>query len=168
MGTCAPPVDAQPLVAKRRQRRRGTALGAGTAHRRARAAMIPGMSASTQAVTAPPLSAEERLLRERVLKWILIVAIVDLILFLPLVYGLIAGDDSFSPIFGPIHGTGFVIEVLMAGYGAAKKWWGWWYPIVTFITTGWPGVILGHPKAKREAFGGFRRAVRSPGIRSDG
>ncbi|MBJ7470460.1 MAG: hypothetical protein JHD16_04130 [Solirubrobacteraceae bacterium] len=99
------------------------------------------------------LDASERQLRERVLKWILIVSWIDLLLFLPLIYGLAVGNESLSPIFGPIHGTGFIIEVAMIGYGAVNKWWGWWYPIVTIITTGPPGAILGHPRAKREALG---------------
>lgn len=100
------------------------------------------------------LDATERQLRERILKWILIVSWIDLFLFLPLAYGLIVGNDSFSPIFGPIHGTAFIIDVAMIGYGALNKWWGWWYPAVTIITTGPPGAILGHRKAKREALGG--------------
>lgn len=104
--------------------------------------------------TAPAVDATERQLREQVLKWILIVSWVDLLLFLPLLYGVIAGNESLSPIFGPIHGVGFIIEVGLIGYGAINKWWGWWYPVVTVITTGPPGAILGHRKAKREALGG--------------
>ncbi len=99
------------------------------------------------------LDATERKLRERVLKWILIVSWIDLILLLPLLYGLAAGNDSLSPIFGPIHGTFFIIDIGLIVYGAMNKWWGWWYPAVTFITTGPPGAILGHGKARREALG---------------
>lgn len=102
---------------------------------------------------ATAIDATERQLREQVLKWILIVSWIDLLLFLPLLYGVIADVDSLSPIFGPIHGVGFVIEVGLIGWGAINKWWGWWYPIVTVITTGPPGAILGHRRAKREAHG---------------
>lgn len=104
---------------------------------------------------APPVALDptERKLREQVLKAIVIVSIIDLLLFLPLIYGLAVGDDSFSPIFGPIHGIGFIIEVGLVGWGAMQGWWGWWYPFVTFITTGPPGALLGHGKAKREALG---------------
>lgn len=107
-------------------------------------------------MSAPTLNLDqtERQLRENVLKWILIVSWIDLLLFLPLIYGLAAGNDSFSPIFGPIHGVGFIIEVGLIGWGAINKWWGWWYPAVTIITTGPPGAILGHKKAKQEALGG--------------
>ena len=93
-------------------------------------------------------------LRERVLKWITIVAVVDLFLFLPLIYGVITGDKSLTPLFGPLHGTGFMIEVGLTAWGSMNKWWGWWYPAVTFITTGPPGALLGHGRAKREALGG--------------
>lgn len=111
---------------------------------------------SAPAFTGQPLALDpaERQLRERVLLAITVIAVIDLFLFLPLVYGLIAGDDSLSPIFGPLHGTGFIVEIALVGYGAAKRWWGWWYAAVTFITTGPPGALLGHGKAKREALGG--------------
>ncbi len=99
------------------------------------------------------LDATERQLRERVLKAILIISWIDLFLFLPLIYGLAVGNESLSPIFGPIHGTAFIIDVGLIVYGAMNKWWGWWYPAVTIITTGPPGAILGHGKAKREALG---------------
>ena len=111
------------------------------------------MSAPTTSTAAGALEPAERLLRERVLKAILCISIVDLLLLLPLIYGLVAGVDSLSPIFGPLHGTGFLIELGLIGWGAINGWWGWWYPAVTLITTGPPGAILGHPKAKREALG---------------
>ncbi len=106
-------------------------------------------------MSAPTITpdATERQLRERVLKWILIVSWVDLILLLPLLYGLAAGDDSLKPIFGPIHGTFFLIDIGLIAYGAVNKWWGWWYPAVSFFTGGPPGAILGHGKARREALG---------------
>ena len=46
------------------------------------------------------------------------------------------------------------IEVGLTAWGSINKWWGWWYPIVTIITTGPPGALLGHGRAKREALGG--------------
>ena len=101
-----------------------------------------------------PAAADDLELRARVLKWITIVAVVDLLLFLPLIYGVITSDKSLTPLFGPLHGTGFMIEVGLTAWGASNKWWGWWYPAVTFISTGPPGALLGHGKAKREALGG--------------
>ena len=106
--------------------------------------------------TLEPTTAEptDLALRARVLKWITIVAVIDLLLFLPLVYGLISGNKELTPLFGPLHGTGFMIEVGLTAWGSMNNWWGWWYPIVTIITTGPPGALLGHGKAKREALGG--------------
>jgi hypothetical protein len=111
------------------------------------------MSAPTSSTPPSSLDPAERSRRELITKAVLWIALIDLLLFLPLIYGLAAGDDSFSPIFGPLHGTGFVIELGLVGYGAINGWWGWWYPAVTLITTGPPGAILGHAKAKREALG---------------
>lgn len=111
------------------------------------------MSAPTKANTTGTLDPAERSKRELILKAILWISIIDLLLFLPLIYGLAAGDDRFSPIFGPIHGFGFVVEVGLVAYGAMSRWWGWWYPAITVITTGPPGALLGHGKAKRDALG---------------
>jgi hypothetical protein len=101
----------------------------------------------------PPLSADLAL-RSTFLKAILILGFLDLCLFLPLIYAVIAGDRGVSKAFGPAHGTGFIIEMGLIGWGSYKGWWGWWYTIVSFITTGPPGALLGHGKAKREALGG--------------
>lgn len=92
-------------------------------------------------------------LRAKVLKWILIVAVVDLVLFLPLIYGVVTGNKDLTPLFGPLHGIGFMVEVGLTAWGAMNKWWGWWYPIVTVVTTGPPGALIGHGKAKRETLG---------------
>lgn len=102
-------------------------------------------------VPTPIAAAEDQELRAKVLRWILIIAIVDLLLFLPLVYGMVSGDKTLTPIFGPLHGTGFLIEVGLTLWGASKGWWGWWYPAITFVTSGPPGALIGHGKAKRAA-----------------
>ncbi|MFT4034847.1 MAG: hypothetical protein QM679_04635 [Patulibacter sp.] len=100
-----------------------------------------------------PLAPTDLALRERFLKWVAIVAIVDLVLFLPLLYGVITGNKELTPLFGPLHGTFFLIEVGLVAWGASSRWWGWWYPVVTIITTGPPGALLGHSRAKHEARG---------------
>ncbi|MDQ8045773.1 MAG: hypothetical protein AAGC46_16550 [Solirubrobacteraceae bacterium] len=112
------------------------------------------MTAPTEALKSPAaLDPAERDLRTKVLKAITIIAVIDLFLFLPLVYAVIAGDRGVSKAFGPIHGTGFLIEIALVAFGSYSKWWGWWYSAVTLITTGPPGALLGHAKAKREALG---------------
>lgn len=109
----------------------------------------------TASPAADPLSAEptDLALRAKVLRWITIVAVVDLLLFLPLVYGMVTGNKELTPIFGPLHGIGFMIEVGLTVWGSMNKWWGLWYPAITLVTTGPPGALLGHAKAKREALG---------------
>lgn len=100
----------------------------------------PAPAAGTDAATAT-----------KVLKWIAIIAFVDLLLFLPLLYGVITGNKDLTPIFGPLHGAGFVAEVGLVSWGWMQRWWGLWYPALTLITTGPPGALLGHGRAKREA-----------------
>jgi hypothetical protein len=112
------------------------------------------MSAPTEAIKPVALDPADRALRERILKWITIIAVIDLFLFLPLVYAVIASDQGISQAIGPIHGVGFLIEIGLVAFGSYSKWWGWWYSAVTLITTGPPGALLGHGKAKREALGG--------------
>lgn len=100
---------------------------------------------------APPLTDEERTQREKRLKLIWWVAVADLILLIPLIIGVITDNHGLAPILGPIHGAGFLFEVYLTGLGAQDRWWGWWYPAVTLITTGPPGALLGHRKAHNEA-----------------
>ncbi len=111
------------------------------------------MSAPTTSVPPTALDPAERQLRERVLKAVLWIAIADLVMLAVLIYGVVADVESLSPIFGPIHGLGVVVEVGLVGWGAISGWWGWWYVAATFFTSGPPGAIIGHNKAKREALG---------------
>lgn len=99
----------------------------------------------------PALTAEERELRAKVLRWIFIISAAGLVMLIALFYGMLSDVEWISPIFGPIHGIGVIAEFGLVGWGAYKGWWGWWYPIITVITTGPPGALLGHGKAKREA-----------------
>jgi len=95
------------------------------------------------------------------LRRIMIVAVVDLVLLVPLVVGVIVGYHELSPVLGPLHGAGFLLEVFLAVRGAAQGWWGWWFPAVIVVTTGPPGAFLGHRRAQREAraAGGRERAA---------
>ena len=114
------------------------------------------MSSVPASAPTEPLSidATERARRERLLTLILWVSWIDLALFGVLIGGgVIGGSDLIVHSFGPLHGVIFLLEIGLVGYGSLEKWWGWWYTIVTVITTGPPGAILGHRKAKREALG---------------
>lgn len=109
---------------------------------------------ATSAPTPPALTANERALRHNVLRAIFVISAAGLVMLIALIYGMVAGVEWISPTFGPIHGVGVIGEVGLIGYGVLKGWWGRWYLIVTIVSTGPPGALLGHPKAKREALGG--------------
>lgn len=89
--------------------------------------------------------AETRKLLDR----IRIVAIVDLLLLIVLVVGMVA-DWGIAPIVGPIHGAGFVYLLYETARGAADERWGWWFPVITLVTTGPPGGLIGDVKIRRE------------------
>lgn len=62
-----------------------------------------------------------------------IVAIVDSLLLLPLLYGLAVGNEDISPIVGPIHGVGFLGLLYLTVTGASEGRWGWWFAAITPI-----------------------------------
>jgi len=97
------------------------------------------------AIPAPPV---ERI--RKWLGWVLIVAIADAVLLVPLIYGVIVGNESISPIVGPIHGFGFVLLMAMTVFGAWERMWGWWFPVITLVTFGPPGSIIGDLVIRRQ------------------
>jgi integral membrane protein len=62
-----------------------------------------------------------------------LVAILDSLLLLPLLYGMAAGRDDLSPIFGPIHGLGFILLLMLTLKGGGEERWDWWFAVITFI-----------------------------------
>ena len=74
---------------------------------------------------------------------VLVVAILDALLLVPLVYGFLTESEVHKEILGPIHGIGFLILVFMTGRGALEKLWGWWFPVIVVVTGGPPGSIIG-------------------------
>ena len=79
----------------------------------------------------------------RQLNIVLVVAILDALLLVPLVYGFITDSEVHKEILGPIHGIGFLLLVFLTGRGAVEKLWGWWFPAVVVVTGGPPGSIIG-------------------------
>lgn len=107
-----------------------------------------------------PKGGESELARaERKLRLILVVAVIDFALLVPLVAGAIL-DWGVAPVLGPLHGVGFLYEVYLGARGAGERWWGWWYPAVILVTTGPPGAVFGHGRAQRQA---RERLAPSPG-----
>jgi hypothetical protein len=80
---------------------------------------------------------------ERQLNLVLVVAILDALLLVPLVYGFITDSEVHKEILGPIHGIGFLFLVFLTGRGAVEKLWGWWFPAIVVVTGGPPGSIVG-------------------------
>ncbi|MDQ2700128.1 MAG: hypothetical protein M3Y23_02240 [Actinomycetota bacterium] len=81
----------------------------------------------------------------RFLNIIAVVAIVDFLLLIPLVWASqwVAHKEDLVSILGPIHGFFFVALIGLCAYGSTQKWWGWWFPLITVITGGPIGSLIG-------------------------
>jgi hypothetical protein len=79
----------------------------------------------------------------RQLNIVLVVAILDALLLVPLLYGFITDSEVHKEILGPIHGIGFLVLVYITGRGAVEQLWGWWFPALVVLTGGPPGSIIG-------------------------
>ncbi|MGI8730525.1 MAG: DUF3817 domain-containing protein [Solirubrobacteraceae bacterium] len=81
----------------------------------------------------------------RRLNVILPLAIIDALLLIPLLLHRFADLDTLVPVFvlGMTHGLLFIALVVLCAKGAYDRLWGWWFPIVTVITGGPPGSIVG-------------------------
>ena len=81
----------------------------------------------------------------RFLNWIALVAVVDVVLLIPLVWASrwVADNHDLVSVLGPIHGFLFMALVGMVAWGSLRKWWGWWFPAIVVITLGPIGSLLG-------------------------
>ncbi len=87
----------------------------------------------------------------RRLNIILVLAIVDAVLLVPLLLHRFADLDI--PVFpiGMTHGLLFIALVGLCAKGALDGLWGWWFPAVTIVTGGPPGSIVGDIVIRRRA-----------------
>ncbi|MDQ3677499.1 MAG: hypothetical protein M3401_11970 [Actinomycetota bacterium] len=92
---------------------------------------------------SPVAATEWRNRVQRQLNLVLVVAVLDALLLVPLVYGFITDSEVHKEILGPIHGVGFLILVFLTARGAAGRLWGWWFPALVIVTAGPPGSIIG-------------------------
>lgn len=88
--------------------------------------------------------------QKTLLNVIAVVAILDFLLLIPLVLGTIGVIDNHKEILGPIHGFGYMILVGLTAYGASKRFWGWWFPLITIITLGPLGSLWGDLKIRKD------------------
>jgi len=86
------------------------------------------------------------------LNWIAVVAILDFLLLIPLVWASrwVADKHDIVSVLGPVHGFFFVILIGLCVFGTINKWWGWWFPLITLITGGAIGSLIGDWIVRRE------------------
>jgi ABC-type antimicrobial peptide transport system permease subunit len=79
----------------------------------------------------------------RFLNVMLVLAVIDLILLVPLFLGLIGvlDTDSYVSVVGMTHGLLFIALVLLGGFGALRGRWNWKYPIAT-VLAGLIGLVV--------------------------
>jgi integral membrane protein len=85
----------------------------------------------------------------RLLDRVRIVAVLDALLLVPLVWASLTDRDGLVSVLGPIHGVGFVLLVLMTVHGANQQRWGWWFPAITLVTGGPLGSLVGDLRVRR-------------------
>jgi integral membrane protein len=89
--------------------------------------------------------------RRRHLNIVLAIGIADAVLLVILLYfAFVDRSDSAVSVLGPIHGIGFVILLVLTVRGAANRLWGWWFPLIVFVTGGPIGTIVGDLILRRQ------------------
>ncbi len=95
----------------------------------------------------PRVAAEQRtLFLLNQVRWI---AIVDAALLVPLLWATFTHNEDVIDVLGPIHGIGFLVLMGLVGIGALNKLWGWWFPIITLVTAGPLGSLIGEWKVRK-------------------
>jgi hypothetical protein len=81
----------------------------------------------------------------RFLNIIAVVALVDVLLLIPLVWASrwVADERGLVTVLGPVHGFLFMVLIGLCAWGSIQKWWGWWFPIFVVVTLGPPGSLIG-------------------------
>jgi hypothetical protein len=84
--------------------------------------------------------------RETVLKrlnWVTAIAVIDAIALVVLVWAAVTDREGIVDVLGPAHGGGFVLLCVLIGLGCLEKLWGWWFLLITIVTLGPPGSLVG-------------------------
>lgn len=81
----------------------------------------------------------------RFLNIIAVVALLDVLLLIPLIWSSqwVADRHEIVAVLGPIHGFLFMVLIGLCGWGSYKEWWGWWFPIFVVVTLGPLGSLIG-------------------------
>lgn len=79
-----------------------------------------------------------------------VVAVLDALLLVPLVWASLTDRDALVSVLGPIHGAGFLLLLVLTAKGAGEEKWGWWFPAITLLTGGPLGSLVGDLRLRRE------------------
>jgi hypothetical protein len=79
----------------------------------------------------------------RRLNWVTWVAILDALALVVLIWAAVTDQEGIVNVLGPAHGGGFVLLCVLIGIGCVEKLWGWWFLIITIVTLGPPGSLIG-------------------------
>jgi integral membrane protein len=89
----------------------------------------------------------------RALDRVRVVAVLDALLLVPLLWASLNDRDGLVSVLGPIHGVGFVLLILLTVNGANQQRWGWWFPLITLVTGGPLGSLIGDLRIRRSLRG---------------
>ena len=78
-----------------------------------------------------------------------VVAVLDGLLLLPLVWAALTEREGVVDVLGPVHGVGFLLLMLLTARGAGEGRWGWWFPAITLVTGGPIGSLIGDVRIRR-------------------
>jgi hypothetical protein len=104
--------------------------------------------------SAQALSPADQAQARKLLNAVLVVGVTDALLLVALLYvAFVDHSDSAVSVLGPIHGTGYLILIALTGYGAFRRFWGAWFPLVVLLTAGPLGSLLGELRIRRQVRG---------------
>ncbi len=108
-----------------------------------------GSKLTTEVWVDVPIDPDARAWMKRLVDVIGIVAVLDALLLIPLIFASVTDSELIS-ILGPIHGVGFLALVFLCVRGVSAGRWGWWWPVLVVITLGPIGSLIGDYVVRRE------------------
>ncbi len=78
-----------------------------------------------------------------------VVAITDALLLVALLIAAVTDAEGAVNVLGPIHGVGYLLQLVLCARGAGEGWWGWWFPALVVVTLGPPGSLIGDLRVRR-------------------
>ena len=97
-----------------------------------------------------PEDPDELAWTRRLVNVIAVVAVLDVMLLVPLLWASFTDRDDLISVLGPIHGLGFVLLLALCVRGVSAGRWGWWWPLLVVLTLGPVGSLIGDVVVRRE------------------